>query len=154
MKNIHGGFKEFMKQRAEASESYVRGDAEPLDGIAAKISPASFFSPGGGLVTGASKGRRQYKRDAQMFEPNRKKGRKGSFKILQMEADGNIAYWVGFQTGSVRMRGKRRPFPRICGLLRFFVERAKSGTLSIVMLIRWRSSRRSHNSGALARFEA
>jgi hypothetical protein len=48
MKNIHGGFKEFMKQRAGASEAYVRGDAGPLDCIAAKISPASFFSPGGG----------------------------------------------------------------------------------------------------------
>jgi ketosteroid isomerase-like protein len=107
MKNNTGNFKEFMKQRAEASEAYVRGDADPLDGIAARVDPASFFSPGGGSVNGASKVRGQYKRDATMFEPGQKKGRKGPFRILHMEVDGNFAYWVGFQTGSVLMRGKK-----------------------------------------------
>jgi hypothetical protein len=43
MKNNTGSFKEFMKRRAEASEAYVRGDADPLDGIAARVDPASFF---------------------------------------------------------------------------------------------------------------
>jgi hypothetical protein len=62
-------------------------------------------------VNGASKVRRQYKRDAQMFEPNQKTDRKGPFKILHMEADGNIAYWVGFQIGSVRRRGKEEAVP-------------------------------------------
>ena len=100
-------FKRFIKQRAEASEAYVRGDADPLDSIAARVDPASFFNPGGGSVNGASKVRGQYKRDATMFEPGQKEEGKSPFRILHMEADGNIGYWVGFQTGSVRMRGKK-----------------------------------------------
>jgi hypothetical protein len=107
MKNNTGNFKEFMKQRALASKAYVRGDAEPLDGIATWVGPASFFSPGGGSVNGASKVRGQYKRDATMFELDQEKERKSPFRILHMEADGNIGYWVGFQTGSVHMRGKK-----------------------------------------------
>jgi ketosteroid isomerase-like protein len=107
MKNNTGSFKEFMKQRAKASEAYVRGDSEPLDAIATRVGPASFFSPGGGAVNGASKVRGQYKHDARMFEPNQKKERKGPFRILHMEANGNLGYWAGFQTGSVRMRGKK-----------------------------------------------
>ena len=107
MKTGPNSFEEFMKRRAGASEAFVRGDAEPLDAIAAQVNPASFFSPGGGSVNGASKVRAQYKRDATMFEPDQKKSRKGPFRIVHMEADGNVGYWVGFQTGSVRMRGKK-----------------------------------------------
>jgi hypothetical protein len=107
MKNNTRNFKQFMKQRAQASEAYVRGDAEPLDGLATRVSPASFFSPGGGAVNGASKVSVRYKRDAAMFEPDQKKERKKPFRILHMKADGNLGYWVGFQNGSVRMKGKK-----------------------------------------------
>jgi ketosteroid isomerase-like protein len=110
MKNNTSSFKQFMRQRAEASEAYVRGNAEPLDAVVTRVSPASFFSPGGGAVNGASKVRSQYKRDAAVFEPDQKpnhnKARKNPFRILHTEDDGRIGYWVGFQTGSVRMRGK------------------------------------------------
>jgi hypothetical protein len=107
MNNNAGNFGKFMKQRAGASEAYVRGDAEPLAGIATRTGPASFFGPGGGSVNGARKVRSRYTRDAKMFEPEQKRERKGPFRILHTGADGHIGYWVGFQTGSVRMRGKK-----------------------------------------------
>lgn len=46
-------FEQFLKQREEASEAYVNGDAEPLRRISAQDLPATFFSPNGDYVKGA-----------------------------------------------------------------------------------------------------
>jgi hypothetical protein len=122
-------FKRFMKQRAKASGAYVQGEAGPLDDIAARVSPASFFSPGGGSVKGASKVRARYKRDATIFEPVAKRTTKSPFKILHKEADGNLAYWVGFQTGTVRMRGNPQPVPTSLRVTEIFRREGKKWKL-------------------------
>jgi len=100
-------FKEFMKRRERAAQSYVSGDAEPLDEISARELPATFFSPKGDFRTGADEVSSTYKADSGVFES----GSESSFEILQMAAADSIAYWVGFQRANVRMKGNTEPVP-------------------------------------------
>jgi ketosteroid isomerase-like protein len=100
-------FKEFMKRREAAAKAYVSGDAEPLGEISARELPATFFSPKGDFRAGAGEVSTTYKSDANAFE----KGSETDFEILQMAADGDIAYWVGFQRASARLKGQAEPVP-------------------------------------------
>jgi ketosteroid isomerase-like protein len=96
-----------MKRREEVARSYVQGDAEPLGRIVTHGLPATFFSPQGGHLEGAEEVSSTYQRDATSFEP----GGDSDFQILQMAASDGIAYWVGFQRATVRMRGKTEAIP-------------------------------------------
>lgn len=100
-------FQEFMKQREVAAKAYVNGDTEPLADLSASESPATFFSPKGDYKEGADKVLETYKSDANAFE----KGSETNFEILHMVANGDIAYWVGFQRASARMKGQAEPIP-------------------------------------------
>jgi ketosteroid isomerase-like protein len=100
-------FKNFLKTREKASQSYVSGDGAPLVRISAAKSPATFFSPGGDATTGAKKIAARYKKDAEIFES----ADENKFETLQMNADENIAFWVGLQKSIVRMKGKKQPIP-------------------------------------------
>lgn len=95
-------FKEFIRRREEAAESYVNGDAEPLALLSAEISDATFFAPNGGFVQGAEDVLARYKADAKSFAPESK----SRFEILQMAASDEIAYWTGFQRAAVHFNGK------------------------------------------------
>ncbi len=95
------GFEEFMKLRADAARAYVNGDAAPLDKIAARSGPASFFPPNGGSERGASTVLARYDRDAASFGA----GGESELEILHSEASGDVAYWTGFQAARVRMSG-------------------------------------------------
>ncbi|MEO5957523.1 MAG: patatin-like phospholipase family protein [Opitutaceae bacterium] len=94
-------FEQFMKRRADAARSYVSGEPALLGLMVTGIDPATFFGPWGGCVKGASKVSSRYKRDAAIFEPTGK----SAFEILHMAASDGLAYWVGFQRATVRMRG-------------------------------------------------
>lgn len=98
-------FEQFMKQREQAARAYVRGDAVPLGRMTARTSPATFFSPWGDYCQGAEDVWSRYERDAAAFEP----GSDSSFEILHMAAGDGIAYWVGFQRATARMRGSPTP---------------------------------------------
>ncbi|HLI97207.1 MAG TPA: nuclear transport factor 2 family protein [Candidatus Baltobacteraceae bacterium] len=95
-------FKEFMQRREAASAAYVDGDPAPLRKIATCDLPATFFSPAGDFVQGAQQVASRYAADAQSFD----NGSDFRFEVLQMAADGEIAYWVGLMRGKARMRGK------------------------------------------------
>ncbi|SFP54153.1 DUF4440 domain-containing protein [Variovorax sp. 770b2] len=100
-------FERFMKQREEAAQAYVCGDAAPLGALLARTSDATFFGPGGGHVHGTGEVATRYTRDAASFG----KGSESSFEIFQMAASDGMAYWVGIQHARVNMEGKREPVP-------------------------------------------
>lgn len=94
-------FKRFMQQRETAAQAYVQGDAEPLGQIVARGSDATFFSPRGDYVEGAEAVWSRYREDAAAFEPDSN----NRLEILDMGVNDGIAYWVGFQRASARLRG-------------------------------------------------
>ena len=105
MNNEQNDFEQFMKQRSEAALSYMNGDAAPLGKIAARHSPATFFRPSGDVYQDAEAVWAQYERDATSFE----RGSEGQLEILHMAESADLAYWVGFQRATVRLRGKQEP---------------------------------------------
>ncbi|MEP7291664.1 MAG: nuclear transport factor 2 family protein [Chloroflexota bacterium] len=94
-------FEQFMRQRQEVGAAYVNGDAQPLRRIATHLSPATFFGPSGDYVQGADEVFANQERGAEQFESG-----DNTFEILHMAASDNLAYWVGFQRATARMRGK------------------------------------------------
>jgi ketosteroid isomerase-like protein len=107
MNNDQHDFKQFMKQRSEAAQSYINGDAAPLGEIATRHSPATFFRPFGGYKQGAETVWSQYEGDATSFES----GSEGQLEILHMAASDGLAYWVGFQRASAHLRGRPEAVP-------------------------------------------
>ena len=107
MNNDLRDFEQFMQRREEASRAYVQGDAEPLNRIVARVSPATFFPPRGGYQHGTTEVAATYERDATLFAP----GSDSSIEVLDMAASDGIAYWVGFMRSTVRMRGSAEPIP-------------------------------------------
>jgi ketosteroid isomerase-like protein len=100
-------FEKFMKRRSEAAGAYTNGDAGPLGRIVARSSPATFFGPRGGHTQGAEDVFSAYARDVEAFAP----GGESRFEILQMGAAGDVAYWVGFQRATAKLRGNPNPVP-------------------------------------------
>lgn len=100
-------FEHFMKQREAAAKAYVSGDAAPLGVLSARSSPATFFGPRGGVVQGASEVSGRYEREAGVFQA----GSETHFEILHTEASDGLAYWVGLQHATVRMRDNPNPIP-------------------------------------------
>jgi ketosteroid isomerase-like protein len=107
MNNDLHDFEQFMKQRDDVARAYVRGDAVPLGRIVARVSPATFFGPRGGYRQDADEVWATYEHDAALFEPDGD----SSFEVLQMAASDGIAYWVGFQRATARMRGSKEAIP-------------------------------------------
>ncbi len=107
MNNDAQDFEQFMKQREDASQAFVEGDAEPLEQVATHTSPASIFGPQGDYVVGADEVNAANKRGAEHFAP----GSKNRFDILHMAASNGVAYWAGIQRSAVQMKGKKDPVP-------------------------------------------
>jgi ketosteroid isomerase-like protein len=107
MSNDFHDFEQFMKRREDAARAYVNGDAGPVGRIATHSSPATFFHPGGDYEQGAEQVSSRYARDAEHFEA----GGDSSFEILHMEASDGIAYWVGFQCATARLKGRPEAVP-------------------------------------------
>jgi ketosteroid isomerase-like protein len=107
MNNDQQDFEQFMKRRGEIALAYISGDAAPLGEIVASQSPATFFRPSGSYYQGAEAVWSQYERDAASFES----GSEGQLEILHMAASDGLAYWVGFQRASARLRGRPEAVP-------------------------------------------
>ena len=105
-KDLHD-FEQFMKEREKVAQAYVNGDAAPLGRIATRVSPATFFSPKGDYQQGAEQVFSTQEHDAEQF----KSGGESEFEILQMSASDGIAYWVGLQRATARLKGKKEPVP-------------------------------------------
>ena len=105
-KDLHS-FQQFMKEREEASRSFVNGDVAPLDTLSTHVSPATIFGPQGDCVSGANKVNAANAVGAKMFES----GSDSSFEILQMGANDEMAYWAGMQRSTVQMKGNLNAIP-------------------------------------------
>src|SRR5690242_13209411 len=105
MNNDQRDFEQFMKLRSEAALAYINGDATPLGEIVAHHAPATFFRPSGDYYQGAEAVWSKYKLDATSFDG----GSEGLLEILHMAASDGLAYWVGFQRATVRLRGRAEP---------------------------------------------
>lgn len=99
-------FEQFMKQREDASRAYVNGDGGPLSRILTRHSPATFFGPMGGYEHGAGQVASTHERGAAQFEST-----ETEFEVLQMAASEGVAYCVGLQRATARMRGKKEAVP-------------------------------------------
>ena len=100
-------FEAFMKQRIAAADSYVNGNGKPLDAIASRLEPVTFMPPSGGVQRGAGHVAERYLHDAGRFD----EGSTNAIEVLQMNADGDIAFWTGFQRSKVKMKGKDEAMP-------------------------------------------
>jgi ketosteroid isomerase-like protein len=101
-------FEEFMHtSRPAAAAAYVSGDPAPVTAISTRRDPATFFGPGGGSVVGAQAVIDTNEGDAAMFEPDGET----RLEVLHMDDDGDLAYWVGLQHATVRMKGRDEPVP-------------------------------------------
>jgi NAD(P)H-dependent FMN reductase/ketosteroid isomerase-like protein len=98
-------FDEFLQERKEAAETYVQGDAAPLDRLLAQDDPATFFHPRGDVVTRAQAVKARYDEDAKIFSP----GGDSTLEILQSAASGGLAFWSGLQRAHAVLHGKPVP---------------------------------------------
>jgi ketosteroid isomerase-like protein len=99
-------FEEFMKLRATIAQAYVNGDAEPLARISSRDLPGTFFGPGGDYELGAEEVLARYKRDARNFVSG-----DTTFEILETGASGELAYWIGFQRATMKLKGRDEVIP-------------------------------------------
>jgi len=101
-----GSFNKFLQRRDEIATAYVNGDAAPLDAIVPHSDSASFMSPGGDSVTGATAVAQRYATDAGSFA-------KGSTSKLEMlhSASGQLGFWAGIQHAEVKLKGKDQVIP-------------------------------------------
>ena len=107
MSNDLHDFEQFMQQREEEARAYVNGDAEPLCRLTASNDPATFFSPRGDVVQGASTVTARYEADAAGFATNNE----NTIQIVAMGASDGMAYWVGMQHSAVHLQGKAGVVP-------------------------------------------
>lgn len=94
-------FAQFLGRRAQAATAYVNGDSSSLNAIVTQTDPATFMSPGGDVVVGATSIANRYTSDADNFAA----GSTSDLKILQSAA-GQLGFWTGIQHATVKFKGK------------------------------------------------
>jgi ketosteroid isomerase-like protein len=100
-------FQEFLRTRERISNDYINGHPEPLDGIATRHDPATFFPPNGTTVQGAAAVSGSQHQGALGF----REGSTGQFEVMQSASSGALAFWTGVQHAEARMHGKEERVP-------------------------------------------
>ena len=100
-------FEQFMRQRADAAQSYVNGDAAPVLALLTRNSASTFFGPGGGHTDGADAVAATHEQGAKSFQP----GGDNALEFLQVFASDGVGYWVGIQRAHARLPGKPEAVP-------------------------------------------
>lgn len=101
-----GTFNKFLQRRDEIATAYVNGDGAPLEAIVTRVDSATFMSPGGDSVTGATAVAQRYATDVASFA----KGSTSKLEMLQ-SANGHLGFWTGIQHAEVRLKGKDEAIP-------------------------------------------
>jgi NAD(P)H-dependent FMN reductase/ketosteroid isomerase-like protein len=101
-----GTFNRFLQRRDEIATAYVNGDGAPLDAIVTRVDSATFMSPGGDSVTGATAVAQRYASDVTAF------ARGGTSKLEMLQsAHGHLGFWTGIQHAEVRLDAKAEAVP-------------------------------------------
>jgi ketosteroid isomerase-like protein len=100
-------FEQFMRERADAAQSYVNGDAAPVLALLSRELPSTFFGPGGGYTEGADAVASTHGKGAQSFQP----GGDNALEFLQVFASDGVGYWVGIQHARVHLPDKAKAVP-------------------------------------------
>ena len=99
-------FDEFMQQRRKVAQAFVNGDPGPLREISTQADPATLYGPGGGIEQGAA-------HVLAVNEAGSRQFREGSteLEVLHQAAEGDLAYWTGWQHARVLPEGTKEPVP-------------------------------------------
>jgi ketosteroid isomerase-like protein len=95
----------FQQQRKQAAEAYTNGDSEPVLELIPERGPATFHSPRGDTVNGATAVADRFESDAKSFRP----GGETEMEVLQSDESGELAFWTGFQHAKVKMEDQDHP---------------------------------------------
>jgi ketosteroid isomerase-like protein len=98
-------FDEFMREREEASNAYIRGDAAALATMLTHHDPATFMPPGGAVVQGAAAAKEAQVDGAAAFGENSS----GHFEVLNSGSSGDLAFWTGRQVATMDVKGQDGP---------------------------------------------
>jgi ketosteroid isomerase-like protein len=100
-------FDDFMQQRRQVAAAFVQGDPGPLRAISTSADPATLFGPGGGAEQGAAHVLSVNEAGARQFGA----GGTTRLEVLHAAADGNLAYWTGWQHATVNVGDAKEPVP-------------------------------------------
>ena len=92
-------FDTFWAARAAAARAYVVGDGTAVDALVPHEGEATFFSPLGDVVTGATDVARRYLHDSRAFHPDGTT----TFEVLHKGESGDLAFWTGYQVATVHI---------------------------------------------------
>jgi ketosteroid isomerase-like protein len=98
-------FRQFLQQREAVASAYAAGDTGPLEKIATRQEPATYFGPGGGTDQGLPAVQEATAQGAKHFRP----GGVSRLEILHAQASGELAYWVGLQHALVHSPDRPSP---------------------------------------------
>lgn len=100
-------FEAFLKRREAISGDYINGNGDTLTRISTARGSATFYPPGGAVITGAEAVNRAHAEGAMLFRP----GSTGRFEILQSGHSGELGFWTGRQHVVAMLRGKPEAVP-------------------------------------------
>lgn len=100
-------FQALLEQRQAAAQAWCRGDPGPLLEMTPQQGAASFFGPGGSVLTGAQAVREDYRTGSAAFGP----GSTTELEILQQGHDGDLGFWTGVQYAEADLEGHADPVP-------------------------------------------
>jgi ketosteroid isomerase-like protein len=102
-------FDDFLRRREEASNDYIRGDADALAAMLTTQDPATFMPPSGAVVQHADAVRDAQVGGAEAFGP----GSTGHFQVLHSGSSGALGYWTGRQIATMDVKGQGEPVPMV-----------------------------------------
>ena len=101
----NNNFEQFFSERLKAADSYCDGDIGPLLKLVPKEGIASFHSPDGETVFGATSVVARFGERAASLTS----GGASQIEVLQKVVSGELGFWTGFQTATLNIQGRDDP---------------------------------------------